>query len=88
VSIYSDNFMTVAVPAGAKTGQVTVQGLNGNLSTLYNFTIVCTGPLCLRHLRWLNPAGTERARAIDEGQPGASAFPTKEYAARKAAISL
>jgi hypothetical protein len=49
VSIYSDNFMTVTVPSGAKTGLVTVQELTGsNISTLYNFTIACTGPLCLR----------------------------------------
>lgn len=49
VSIYSDNFMTVTVPQGAKTGPVIVQELGGkDLSTLYNFTINCTGPLCLR----------------------------------------
>ncbi|HVU45109.1 MAG TPA: choice-of-anchor tandem repeat GloVer-containing protein [Terracidiphilus sp.] len=42
VIIWSDNYMTVTVPAGAKTGPVVVQETTGNLSTLYNFTISTT----------------------------------------------
>lgn len=48
--IWSDHYMTVVVPAGAKSGLVTVQEKTGNLSTLYNFTISCNGLLCLPHL--------------------------------------
>ena len=48
-TIWSDNFMSVTVPLGARTGVVTVQELNRNYSTLYNFTIPCTGLLCLVH---------------------------------------
>jgi hypothetical protein len=48
VTIWSDHFMTVTVPFGAKSGPVTVQETTGNLSTLYNFTITCSGRLCLR----------------------------------------
>jgi uncharacterized repeat protein (TIGR03803 family) len=48
VQIVSDNFMKVNVPSGAKTGKIAVQELNGvTLSTPYNFTITCSGPLCL-----------------------------------------
>ena len=48
VQIVSDNFMKVNVPTGAKTGKIVVQELNGvTLSTPYNFTITCSGPLCL-----------------------------------------
>ena len=46
VIIWNDNYMTVVVPAGARTGTVTVQETNGPLSTLYNFTIACSGLLC------------------------------------------
>jgi len=49
VTIWSDHYMTVTVPFGAKSGVVTVQETTGNLSTLYNFTITCSGLLCLHH---------------------------------------
>lgn len=39
VIIWSDTFMTVLIPLGAKTGPITVQEPTGNLSTLYSFTI-------------------------------------------------
>ena len=42
VTIWNDHYMTVTVPAGAKSGPVTVQETTGNLSTLYNFTIPCS----------------------------------------------
>jgi hypothetical protein len=46
VYIWSDTYMTVTVPAGAKTGPVIVQEPSGNLSTLYNFTINCNAIFC------------------------------------------
>jgi hypothetical protein len=42
VIIWNDHYMTVTVPAGAKTGLVTVLEPTGNLSTLYNFAISCS----------------------------------------------
>ncbi len=47
VTIWSDHYMTVVVPFGAKTGKVTVQETTGSFSTLYNFTINCSLRLCL-----------------------------------------
>lgn len=48
VQVWSDNFMIVTVPSGAKTGRIVVQELGGtDLSTPYNFTITCSGLLCL-----------------------------------------
>lgn len=48
IQVISDNFMTVVVPSGAKTGPVVVQELNGvTLSTPYNFTISCSSLLCM-----------------------------------------
>jgi len=43
VSIASDTYMTVTIPTGARTGPVTVLMGAGSLSTLYNFTISCSG---------------------------------------------
>ena len=47
VTIWNDHYMTVVVPPGAKSGPVVVQETTGNLSTLYNFTITCSGRLCI-----------------------------------------
>ncbi len=47
VIIWSDTYMTVTVPTGAKTGPVVVQEPYGNLSTTYNFTIPCTSIFCM-----------------------------------------
>jgi len=49
VTIWSDHYMTVVVPSGAKSGVVTVQETTGSFSTLYNFTISCSGLICLHH---------------------------------------
>ena len=47
VTIWSDHYITVVVPSGAKSGPVTVQETTGSFSTLYNFTISCSGLTCL-----------------------------------------
>ena len=48
VTIWSDHYMTVTVPTGAKTGPVTVQETTGSYSTLYNFTVtIKCGVLCI-----------------------------------------
>jgi uncharacterized repeat protein (TIGR03803 family) len=47
LTIWSDNYMTVTVPSGAKTGTVVVQELNKSLSTPYPFTIACSGISCV-----------------------------------------
>ncbi len=49
VTVWSDRYMTVVVPPGAKSGPVVVQETTGNLSTLYNFTINCSYLGCLHH---------------------------------------
>jgi len=41
----------VTVPMGAKPGVITVLEPTGNLSTLYNFTYLCSGPFCNLHIR-------------------------------------
>jgi hypothetical protein len=46
-TIWSDHYMTVIVPPGAKSGPVVVQETTGNLPTPYNFTITCSGLFCL-----------------------------------------
>jgi uncharacterized repeat protein (TIGR03803 family) len=53
VIIWGKNYMTVKVPSGAHAGVVTVLtpgGAQNSYSTLYNFTIACSGPLCNIHL--------------------------------------
>jgi uncharacterized repeat protein (TIGR03803 family) len=53
VIIWSKNYMIVKVPSGARNGVVTVLtpgGAQSSYSTLYNFTIACSGPLCNIHL--------------------------------------
>jgi hypothetical protein len=47
VTIWSDNYMTVTVPSGAKTGTIALQELNKTLYTPYPFTIACSGILCV-----------------------------------------
>jgi hypothetical protein len=51
VQVVTDNFMTVVVPTGATTGRIVVQENNGTtattLSTPYNFTLPCSGILCV-----------------------------------------
>ena len=49
VIVWSDNFMTVVVPPGAKTGKVVVQEPYSSPSTVYDFTIVCTSIACAHH---------------------------------------
>ena len=50
-TIWNDTSMTVTVPMGAKPGVITVLEPTGNLSTLYNFTYLCSGPFCNLHIR-------------------------------------
>jgi hypothetical protein len=47
VRIWSDRYMTVTVPPGAKSGPVVVQETTGNVPSLYNFTITCSGRFCI-----------------------------------------
>ena len=46
-TIYNDTSMSVTIPQGAKNGVITVLEPSGNLSTTYNFTIMCSYPFCL-----------------------------------------
>jgi len=50
-TIWNDTSMTVTVPVGAKPGVITVLEPTGNLSTLYNFIYLCSGPFCNLHIR-------------------------------------
>ena len=46
VTVVSDTYMTVTIPAGAKSGPITIEEPSGNLVTRQNFSITCTSIFC------------------------------------------
>jgi len=46
VTIVSDTYMTVTIPAGAKNGPITIEEPSGNLVTPQIFSVTCTSIFC------------------------------------------